>query len=47
LEGNSANLNPIRIIVKLTNIFGAQGAETEKSKGGEDWMSAPPLRRIG
>jgi hypothetical protein len=35
------------VIVKLRNIFEDQRAEAEKSKGGEDWMSAPPLRRIG
>jgi hypothetical protein len=40
------NFNPIVLIVKLRNILKGRKEETEKSKGGEDSKSAPPLRKI-
>jgi hypothetical protein len=46
VERVTANhFSPKKIIVNIRNILGEKAAK-EKSKGGEDWMSAPPLRKI-
>ena len=41
------NFNPIMLIVKLRNIFERREKwKQKKSKGGEDWMSAPPRGKV-
>jgi hypothetical protein len=39
-------VNPIVLIVKLRNILRERKKEADKSKGGEDSMSAPPRGKL-
>jgi hypothetical protein len=40
------HFNPTLVIIELKNVLGDGTAGTEKSKGGEDWMSAPPRGKL-